>query len=255
MSVGSRIKELRDHKNISRNELAKKLNVTPGAISNYENGVSSPKEPILFKIMDVLECDANYLYQDDMDIKPSVFTTTLAEQGFLTKYRELDHKSQGAVNILLEYEYQQFKNLNNEKRIKLKTGTLVDFHEIQESKPKLRAVKTTLQSLSAGTGSIGDDDQFTEINYPDEKVPDGTELASKINGDSMEPTYFDGDIVFYELTCHLNEGDIGVFRKNGENFIKEYSRKGLISHNPAYKMIVPGMDDHIETIGKVLGKL
>lgn len=57
MSVGSRIKELRESKGMSRNDLATKLGVTVGSISNYENEVSSPKEPILFKIMDALGCD------------------------------------------------------------------------------------------------------------------------------------------------------------------------------------------------------
>lgn len=108
MSVGSRIKELREHKNISRNSLAKLVGVTPGAISNYENGISSPKERILFKLINALDCDANYLYQDDLDVKPSVFTTTLAEQDFLTKYRKLESRAKGAVGTLLEYEYKQF---------------------------------------------------------------------------------------------------------------------------------------------------
>lgn len=50
MSVGSRIKELREEKGLTRTELAKLLNVTVSAISNYENEISSPKEPVLFKI-------------------------------------------------------------------------------------------------------------------------------------------------------------------------------------------------------------
>ena len=54
MSIGSRIKELRERNGLSRNELATMLGVTVGAISNYENDVSSPKEPILFKIIEGL---------------------------------------------------------------------------------------------------------------------------------------------------------------------------------------------------------
>ena len=66
MSVGSRIRELRESKDISRSELAEAIGVTVGAVSNYENEVSSPKEPILFKIMKALKCDANYLFQDSI---------------------------------------------------------------------------------------------------------------------------------------------------------------------------------------------
>ena len=40
MSVGSRIRELREDKELSRAELADKIGVTIGAVSNYENEVS-----------------------------------------------------------------------------------------------------------------------------------------------------------------------------------------------------------------------
>ena len=54
MSIGNRIMELRKLKGLSRSDLADMLGVTVGAVSNYENGVSSPKEPILFKLIEVL---------------------------------------------------------------------------------------------------------------------------------------------------------------------------------------------------------
>ena len=40
MSVGSRIRELREDKELSRAELADKIGVTIGTVSNYENEVS-----------------------------------------------------------------------------------------------------------------------------------------------------------------------------------------------------------------------
>ena len=49
MSVGSRIRELRESKDISRSELAEAIGVTVGAVSNYENEVSSPKNLFCLK--------------------------------------------------------------------------------------------------------------------------------------------------------------------------------------------------------------
>ena len=86
MSVGSRIKELRENKDISRSELADKIGVTIGAISNYENEVSSPKEPILFKLMEVLGCDANYLFQDSIDIQAMKNNISVVEHDIVKKY-------------------------------------------------------------------------------------------------------------------------------------------------------------------------
>ena len=66
MSINSRIKERREALGLSRIELASMIGVTPSAIANYENGISSPKIELLYKLFDALKCDANYLYQDEM---------------------------------------------------------------------------------------------------------------------------------------------------------------------------------------------
>ena len=43
MTIGSRIKELREAANLTQDELAKKVGVTKSAIGNYEQNISSPK--------------------------------------------------------------------------------------------------------------------------------------------------------------------------------------------------------------------
>ncbi len=111
MSVGSRIKELRENKGFSRSELANLLGVTVGAISNYENEVSSPKEPILFKIMDVLNCDANYLFQDAFDMPAMKNSVSVDEYEIIKKYRYLDDHGREMVDFTLNKEYERSKAL------------------------------------------------------------------------------------------------------------------------------------------------
>jgi len=67
MSIGSRIKEARESKGINQVELAKLIGISKGAIGNYETDISSPKDDILFRLMKVLNVDANYIFQDSMD--------------------------------------------------------------------------------------------------------------------------------------------------------------------------------------------
>lgn len=107
MSIGSRIKELRETKGISRNEFASTLGVTVGAISNYENDVSSPKEPILFKIIETLNCDANYLFQDVVKIKSQQNDVTIGEYEHIKKYRDLDEHGKEMVDFTLEKEWER----------------------------------------------------------------------------------------------------------------------------------------------------
>ena len=66
MGIGKRIKERRESLGLTQAQLAEKLGVTNGAIANYENEVSHPKEPILYKLLEALECEPNYLFQDQM---------------------------------------------------------------------------------------------------------------------------------------------------------------------------------------------
>ena len=77
MSFASRLRQAREQAGFTPQDLAKKLGVTKNAISNYENGVSSPKWEILVEIFDILHVDPNSLYQDD-------FSSELAEAHVLT---------------------------------------------------------------------------------------------------------------------------------------------------------------------------
>lgn len=66
MGIGKRIKEARKQKGLTQTELANLIGVTPSAITNYENETSHPKEPVLYKLFEALECDANFLFQDEI---------------------------------------------------------------------------------------------------------------------------------------------------------------------------------------------
>ena len=77
MSFEGRLRQAREMAGLTQQDLAEKLGVTKNSISNYENGVSSPKWDILVKIFDVLRVDPNFLYQDD-------FSSELTEAHVLT---------------------------------------------------------------------------------------------------------------------------------------------------------------------------
>lgn len=66
MSIGSRIKERREELGITQIQLAEQLGLTKGAIGNYETDQNSPKASTLYRVFDVLQCDANYLFQDEL---------------------------------------------------------------------------------------------------------------------------------------------------------------------------------------------
>lgn len=61
MSVGERIAELRNARNISQGKLAQDLGVSRQAVSKWENDLSSPDTLHLIQIADLLETEVEYL--------------------------------------------------------------------------------------------------------------------------------------------------------------------------------------------------
>lgn len=112
MSFGSRLKQRRKDMGLKQSELGKLLGVTGSAIGNYENDFSSPKADILYKAFDVLHCDANFLFQDEIKIAPAsqgaedknVFTDSLhssiqasEDSILLTDFHKLNRKGREAA--------------------------------------------------------------------------------------------------------------------------------------------------------------
>lgn len=105
MGIGKRIKEARERLGLTQNELGELIGVTGSAITNYEKETSHPKEPVMYKLFDALHVDANYLFQDVVNIPSKENDVTLAEYDHIKKYRDLDDHGKDMVNTVLEKEY------------------------------------------------------------------------------------------------------------------------------------------------------
>lgn len=58
---GTKLKEIRESKNLSQKDLAKLLHVSSQTISNWEISASFPSLPTFEKLVNVLETTPNYL--------------------------------------------------------------------------------------------------------------------------------------------------------------------------------------------------
>lgn len=94
MSIGSRIKERREELGITQIQLAELLGVTKGAIGNYETDANSPKASILYKVFDVLKCDANYIFQDEMDSPETKKAPSAKDETLLDLFHQLNGEGQ-----------------------------------------------------------------------------------------------------------------------------------------------------------------
>mgnify|MGYP002508088992 CR=1 FL=1 len=251
MGLANRLRERREQLGLTQGEVASLLGITPGAVGNYENGVSTPKADILFKVFDALKCDANYLFQDEMkNLKIEDSATPLEMENLVKKYRDLDDIGRKNVDIALSREADRIKVLNDLKVHLHIYGGEVEYQTPNKDAFLQRAYTYFRKIACAGTGFTFEEIPTDQIEAP---YMEGADFIIGVNGDSMEPDYHDGDKVYVKKSDSLNNGDIGIFTVGNTCFIKELGEEGLISHNKEYEDI-PGTED-VRLIGKVIGKV
>ena len=110
-------------------------------------------------------------------------------------------------------------------------------------------------AASAGPGETLEAARGEEVYVYADPVTETADEIIRVNGNSMEPTYCDGDLVFVRHAASLQEGEIGIFVTGDTGYIKEYHRDGLYSHNPAYQPIIFSEGTEVRCIGRVIGKV
>lgn len=111
MGIGKRIREARNRKSLTQEELARIIGVTKGAVANYENEASHPKEPVMYALINALDVDANFLFQDCVKILKDDKKDKFSEEEIvhIKKYRTLDGYGKEVIDRVLDLELKRCK--------------------------------------------------------------------------------------------------------------------------------------------------
>ena len=90
---------------------------------------------------------------------------------------------------------------------------------------KFREMPMSLLPVSAGPGAFLDENNFELRRFPADEIPDGAEFAIRISGDSMEPVYSSGQIIWVQLCKQLRPGEVGIFEYDGNGYVKMYDEQ------------------------------
>jgi len=237
MGIGKRIKEARETLGLTQNELAEMVGVTGSSITNYEKETSHPKEPIMYRLFEALNVDANYLFQDVVNIPKKVNDVTFAEFEHIKEYRNLDEHGKSMVDFALKEETRRIQ------------------HEAEKPRRReLREIYYFRDPVSAGKGQLvlGDIRDLETVHIPNIHKYRDVKYALPVRGDSMEPAFFNGNTLLVEATNTIDQGEIGIFVINGEAFAKKLGDNELISLNPKYDPIPVAEETYC--LGRVIDK-
>lgn len=234
--IGNKLRYYRKENKMTQDELAKKLGLGKGTISNYESGYRTPQEHRLFELAEVLNISINDLFPPTTETKDIV--------GKITEISaKLESSRQQKVYNFAEHQLEE-------------QNKVIHIH-----KDNSDYVTETLRGyLSAGTGELQLEEVLEEVEIPVEIIPEQHyDMLLQINGDSMLPMFQDGERIFVrkiEDTSELRSGQIGVFIIDGESYLKKAYKEDdqlrLVSLNDKYDDLIFNEVNDIEVIGTVV---
>ena len=205
MSFGDILFKHLETMDMKQKELARTLNVSKQTISAYISGRSTPTYKALVKICKLFNKDANYFMQDDLG---DILTThhSSEDETLLNAYQNLSVSDKRIVDFILGIEeYGNIKTLDQQ-----------DYFDNIIKMDEIKYLPLVKQKASAGIGDRvyenADANNEDMVCFPSKQVPDKATHAIIIDGHSMEPTFFDGQIVFIQYQQDCNDGDYGIYQ-------------------------------------------
>ena len=229
ISIGETLCELRKAKKMMQKDVAAKLSgygfsVSAKTIYNWEKGLAQPSIPHFLALCEILGVD---------DI--------------LWRFAGIHTGPYAGLNIAGRRKAREFIDLL------FHIDMFRDDPKQQEDMPRILRLYDI--PASAGTGSFLDSSGYELIQAPG-YVPSGVDFALRVSGNSMEPLFQDGQIIWVKEQDVLRSGDIGIFTYFDDVYCKKLivrsGRAYLSSLNPDYSDIEIKDDFGFKTIGKVV---
>lgn len=248
MEFGKQLAKYREENHIDQKDIAKLLDITPQTVSNYETGKNKiPYEKLIMLCnyykknpLDFIKADLNFDLEE----------TKQHEQKILSAYKNLTDSDRRVVDFIFK----------TSKREKIKP--IIKYESIVTD--DIKALPLVEQKASAGIGDPTHQwsNESDKVCFPKNVVPEGVTHAIIVDGFSMEPTFFNGQIVFINAEKECNDGDFGIFQvitpEKTDIYCKqlkydEFGRRYL--HSVSERADDPEFTEDEDTILECIGKI
>lgn len=242
--MASNIRKHLDRLGLNVKDFANEMNFKYSTVLDWVNAKTYPR-------IDKIELMANYFKVEKADLIESAKSKqNITKVNFdprqailLSNYNKLND---GRKNKLVQ---------TSEKLLAEEQGKVIDICEKRaEYETRKRVSLPAPGKVSAGTGYWQEDDYDTMVDFYEDEIPDESEYdtIAIVVGHSMEPKIKNGDFLFIKLKNQVDLNKIGIFKVNGENYVKKLKGDYLESLNKEYDDIPLTENDDIRTIGEVV---
>lgn len=239
MEFSDKILNYFNEHNIQPATIAKSTGIDKSTFSKWKSKPTSKIDfETVYKIVSYLNISIDYLLTGEKNNSSS----------------ELSEDEQTLLRV--------FKQLSENHRIMVleRANTLFDLDKQQNRTtkiiPKINMITMNISDVAAGAGvstPFTIDNAFSPKEVPSNVVPSGADCGVPINGDSMEPNYPNGSIVWVKITQEVEPSDVVIAILNGEPYCKIYQPDGLYSFNENYEIMRINYEDNFSIFGKVIG--
>ena len=213
-----KLKQKREELGLEQQELAERIGVSKQAYFKWEKGLSKPTKANIAKLEKVVKVPEGYLSEDEISSLYKQLTEPNQEKA-ITYVRDLV-SSQKVISIA-------------EKRS--------EYH--------------VYEKLSAGIGASVYGDLDYDVVYYNEELPH--DFASWVDGNSMEPTYQNGEVALIRETGFDYDGAVYAVVWDSQTYIKKVYREEeglrLVSINKDYPDKFAPFDENPRVVGKIVG--
>ena len=242
--IAENITHFRKQRGVTQKELAKEVGITASTMTDYMKLRSAPSFGVIQKLADyfgVKKSDIDTTFKEEASSLPDA-PDSLAQQ-IMDKVVQLTTPNKRIVLRTSEELWESQKAGSKTYRQTNEVSEVIQLYSYDYYD----------HPASAGTGQYLNDVRVERIELP---VDVDADFVIPIKGDSMEPDYHDGDLVFIQTSVDLNDGVIGVFNYNGDAYIKQLvidkDQAYLHSLNPAYKDMPITPETDFRIIGEVV---
>lgn len=230
-----------EQKGVDRNTLCADLDLKYTTVRDWLKGITYPR-------IGKIELLANYFNINKSDLIENKTATAQTSDFLLEEITNTARKlSPENKKIVLRTSEDLLKEQKNEEKTKInEVSEVISLYQVE--------VVSETAAASGFNYGFGYDDTDRETIEVDEQPP-RYDIATKVSGDSMQPDYQDGDILYLVdkgLTTY--NGDLAVIAYGDRSYFKKiYTENGrlrLVSLNDKYEDIIldfpPAEDTHIK---------